>query len=113
MEKTHWSKIDKQLVYEPQVGGQTSLQLTARARGWQIGGNGATSPAAGAFVRLRPLSAQVRSARGEETVEFADPVDAALRAMLGTALLISTVCWLIMRITKGIAGRRERALNRR
>lgn len=113
MEKPIWSKIDKQLVQEPEVSEQTSVQLTARAQGWQIGRNDTTSPVAGAFVRIRPVSAQVRTERGEERVEFTDPVDAALRAMLGVALLISAVCWIIMRITVGLVERKKRASKRR
>ena len=113
MEKPLWSKIDKQLVQEPQLSEQTSVQLTAHAQGWQIGRYDTTSPFAGAFVRIRPVSAQVCSERGEETVEFTDPVNAALRAMLGTALLISAVCWIIMRITVGIVERNKRTLKRR
>ncbi|MFN8440182.1 MAG: hypothetical protein U0175_05400 [Caldilineaceae bacterium] len=113
MENTPWSKIDRQLVGEPQIVGQTTIQLTAHAHGWQIQSKDRTAPLTGAFVRLRPVSAQVRSERGEETVEFVDPVNAALRAMLGVALLISAVCWIIMRITIGIAGRSKRALKRR
>lgn len=103
MDKPSWTKIDKEFVVEPQISGQAQVQLIARAKGWQIGGESGT-PFAAAFVRLRPVSAVVQREDGEETIELVDPTIATIRAMVGSAMLISVACWIVMRIAQGVIG---------
>ena len=108
MEKPQWTKIDKRLMQELTVKGAPPMQLVARATGWQIAGQAIPAAFTGALVNVAPEAILVQHEDREERVPIGNPDRMALFGMLGAALLVSAVCWLITGIATRLIAPRKR-----
>jgi hypothetical protein len=99
MERLKWSKIDKELVQPLPIHELQQAQLVAKVTGWSVTDAAASPNVSAALVRIQPLALLLRQGDQEEPLPIVDPTNLSLKALMGVALLVSAVCWLIILVT--------------
>jgi hypothetical protein len=104
--KQPWIKIEQRLTAEPIHRAGWTVQPVAQLVGWQWAGRGPTGGFAGALMRIRPLELIVHQDGAERTIPMVDPVNNGVRAILLTALMVSSFCWVVMFVAQRFITRR-------
>jgi hypothetical protein len=96
-QKSAPTKIDQLLTSEPLRIGSKTLQLVAHMTGWQF----ARGPdLQGALVRLTPQAIRIQEEDRQWTVPITPPAPDALRSIIRLALLVSSLCWIVLVVVR-------------
>ena len=95
-----FTKIEKLLTTNYQTADGSQIEMYAQAVGWQARFGSAAAHFQGALLMVVPQKVMVQEQDRRYEVLLLNPAEAAQRTLLPGAIAISTVCWLIMLITK-------------
>jgi hypothetical protein len=90
-------KIDQLLTSDPISVGARTLQLVAHMTGWQIERG---TDFQGAGVRLTPHEIRIQEGDRQWTVPITSSAPDPLRIIVGLALLVSGLCWIVLFIVR-------------
>ena len=95
------NEIDRELIGEPLVVGERTLQPVAHLAGWSGAGGNRSGAGAGAWLKLVPVKVIVREGDdGGYDVPIVDETGEAIRGITMGALAVAALCWLLMLIIR-------------